>query len=86
MKVLAIDDSKFQCVALRSELRRAGHEVITAADSEGGLRAACEKRPEPILLDMLLPKLSGVEVLRTLKPEEKDRPPVIVLTGLSEKN
>ena len=86
MKVLVIDDSKFQCLALRRVLGRAGHEVIIAGDGEEGLRAARETRPELILLDMLLPKLSGIDVLRRLKEKPDDGPPVIVLTGLSEKN
>ena len=86
MKVLVIDDSKFQRAALCCALRKAGHEVITAGDGEEGLRVARESHPEIILLDMLLPKLSGVEVLRILKQEQQNGPPVVVLSALSEKN
>ncbi|HZP62920.1 MAG TPA: response regulator [Terriglobales bacterium] len=87
MKTLIIDDSKFQRVAIQRALVRAGHDVTTAGDGEEGLRVASAAQPDLIILDMLLPKVSGIEVLRSLRREAKTRAvPVIVLTGLSEKN
>lgn len=87
MKVLVIDDSKFHCLALRRSLGDAGHEVITAGNGEEGLRAARESTPDLIVLDMMLPRMSGVDVLRTLRQEKKtEQVPIIVLSGLSEKN
>jgi len=87
MKALVIDDSKFQRAAIQRALVRAGHDVTTAGDGEEGLRAASSSQPDLIILDMLLPKVSGIDVLRTLRREAKTRAvPVIVLTGLSEKN
>jgi CheY-like chemotaxis protein len=87
MKVLVIDDSKFQRIAIHRALARAGYDVATAGDGEEGLRAASASHPDVIVLDMLLPKVSGIDVLRTLRREVKTRTvPVIILTGLSEKN
>jgi len=87
MKTLVIDDSKFQRVAIQRALVRAGHDVTTAGDGEEGLRAASASQPDLIILDMLLPKISGIDVLRSLRRESKTKSvPVIVLTGLSEKN
>jgi CheY-like chemotaxis protein len=68
-------------------LSRAGFEVSSAADGEEALKVAKDKHPDIILLDMLLPKISGPEVLKALKanPATEDIP-VIVLTSLSQKN
>ena len=86
-KVLLVDDSKFLRMANEHALSKAGYQVSTAADGEEALRVANDKLPDIILLDMMLPKISGPEVLKTLKanPATKDIP-VIVLTSLSQKN
>lgn len=68
-------------------LTKAGHEVITAEDGEVAVRVAGESVPDLILLDMLLPKLDGPEVLEHLRSNPKTAAiPVIVLSGLSEMN
>lgn len=65
----------------------AGYDVIHAADGEEGLRAARESIPDLILLDMMLPKLSGLDVLRALKSDALAKHiPVIVLSGLGQAN
>ena len=86
-KVLLVEDSKFLRMANERALSKAGYEVSTAADGEEALQVANDKLPDIILLDMLLPKISGPDVLRALKgnPATMDIP-VIVLTSLSQKN
>jgi CheY-like chemotaxis protein len=86
-KVLLVDDSKFLRMANEHALSRAGYLVSTAADGEEALRVAQDKLPDIILLDMMLPKISGPDVLKALKtnPATMDIP-VIVLTSLSQKN
>jgi CheY-like chemotaxis protein len=86
-KVLLVDDSKFLRMANEHALSKAGYQVSTAADGEEALRVANDQLPDIILLDMMLPKISGPEVLKALKanPATKDIP-VIVLTSLSQKN
>ncbi len=86
-KVLLVDDSKFLRIANERALSRAGYEVSTAADGEEALKVANDKLPDISLLDMLLPKISGPDVLKALKanPATKDIP-VIVLSSLSQKN
>jgi len=87
MKILLIEDSKFQRIANQRALSKAGYEVIQAEDGEEGLRVARENIPDLILLDMMLPKISGLEVLRILKLEPLIKHiPVIVLTGLGQGN
>jgi len=87
VRILLVEDS----MALRREnegaLLRAGYEVICAEDGQMALEMAQEQQPDLILLDMILPKLSGPEVLRHLKREARTRDiPVVVLSSLSEKN
>jgi CheY-like chemotaxis protein len=87
MKILLIEDSKFQRVANGRALIKAGYDVIYAADGEEGLGAARDNIPDLILLDMMLPKMSGVDVLRALKADALVKHiPVIVLSGLGQAN
>jgi CheY-like chemotaxis protein len=87
MKVLLIEDSKFQRTANGRALIRAGYDVVYAADGDEGLGAARENIPDLILLDMMLPKMSGLEVLRALKADVLVKHiPVIVLSGLGQAN
>ena len=86
-KILLVDDSKFLRMAMERALARAGYSVSTAADGECALELARREKPDLILLDMLLPKISGPEVLKALKKDPATkRIAVIVLTGLSQKN
>jgi CheY-like chemotaxis protein len=85
--VLLIDDSKFLRRANELSLTKSGHQIITASDGEEGLRLARAKRPDVIVLDMLLPKLGGAQLLEFLKTDPLTaKIPVIVLSSLSQKN
>jgi DNA-binding response OmpR family regulator len=87
MKILLIEDSKFQRIANERALVKAGYGVIHAGDGEEGLRAAREHIPDLILLDMMLPKVSGLDVLRAVKNDVLVKHiPVIVLSGLGQAN
>jgi CheY-like chemotaxis protein len=86
-KVLLVEDSKFLPMATEHSLSKAGYLVSTAADGEEALQVAKEKLPDIILLDMMLPKISGPNVLKALKENHATMHiPVIVLTSLSQKN
>jgi CheY-like chemotaxis protein len=87
-KILLVEDSKFLRLATERALARAGYETSSAVDGEEALRVAREKMPDLILLDMLLPKMSGPDVLKALKEEDAltRAIPVVVMTGLSQKN
>ena len=86
-KVLLVEDSKFLRIVNGRALAKAGYEVSTAADGEEALRVANDELPDIILLDMLLPKLSGPEVLQALKSNPATMTiPVIVLSSLSQRN
>jgi len=87
MRVLMIDDSRMVRIVHERALAGAGYEVIGASDGEDGLRMAREIKPDLIVLDLMLPKLAGQEVLRALKRDVETRDiPVVVLTGLSRNN
>src|ERR1700722_11136800 len=87
MKILLVEDSKFLRLATGRALTRAGYEMSFAGDGDEALLMAAEKLPDLILLDMMLPKMSGPDVLKALKKEpETARIPVVVLTGLSQTN
>jgi CheY-like chemotaxis protein len=87
MKILLVDDSKFLRLSTERALTRAGYDVCTAVDGPQALEVAREKLPDLILLDMLLPGMTGPDVLKELKKNpQTSRIPVVVLTGLSQKN
>ena len=86
-KILLVDDSKFLRLATERALVRAGYEVCSAMDGERALEIAREKKPDVILLDMLLPKITGPDVLKASKKDPATAGiAVVVLTGLSQKN
>jgi CheY-like chemotaxis protein len=85
--ILVVDDSRFLRVTTERTLVRAGYNVVTACDGEDGLRVAAETRPDLILLDMLLPKLSGPEVLKRLRTiPQTALIPIVVLSSLPQSN
>jgi CheY-like chemotaxis protein len=86
-KILLVEDSKFIRMATERALARAGYEVSAAEDGEQALAMARKKRPDVILLDMLLPKMAGPDVLKALKKDPLTaKIAVVVCTGLSQKN
>ena len=87
-RVLLIDDEETLCEVIRRGLERTGlFEVGFATDGKTGLLMARKGNPDVILLDVRMPKMSGIEVLRTLK---RDYPlstiPVIMLSGLLDES
>jgi twitching motility two-component system response regulator PilH len=86
-KILLVDDSKFLRMATERALARAGYVVITASDGSKAIELAKNERPEVILLDMLLPGMTGPDVLKALKKDAGTAGiPVVAFTGLSQKN
>jgi CheY-like chemotaxis protein len=87
LTILVVDDSVHLQIGFKKLLTSSGYRVELAGDGEEGLRLALSIRPDVILLDMMLPKLGGVEVLRALKANRATRTiPVIALSGLPKSN
>ncbi|MDO8265061.1 MAG: response regulator [Candidatus Parcubacteria bacterium] len=84
-KILFIEDETALQKTLGEVLIQEGYEVISALDGETGMELAETKNPDLILLDLILPKLNGFEVLEKLKenPATKNIP-VIILTNLEK--
>jgi len=84
-KILIIEDESALQKALGDFLGEKGYEITSALDGELGLALAKEKSPDLILLDLILPKINGFDVLKQLKEDDKTKAiPVIVLTNLEE--
>jgi two-component system phosphate regulon response regulator PhoB len=83
--VLVVEDEHALVTLLRYNFEAAGYEVATALDGEEALLAISERRPDIIVLDWMLPSISGLEVCRQIrrKPETRDVP-VIMLTARGE--
>jgi DNA-binding response OmpR family regulator len=82
-KILFIEDESALQKTFGEILKQEGYEVISALDGETGLRLTKSQKPDLILLDLVLPKLNGFDVLEQLKrDEETKKVPVIVLTNL----
>jgi DNA-binding response OmpR family regulator len=84
-RVLLAEDDRFLRRAAEARLRRHGLEVLTAADGEEALRIARAEPLDLVLLDVVMPKLQGFEVLKALKQDVATaRIPVIVLSNLGQ--
>lgn len=83
-RILLVEDDKFLRRACEASLLQRGFTVVTAADGEEALRLARDEMPDLVLLDLLMPKITGIEVLRALRAEEATRAiPVLVLSNSS---
>ena len=83
-RVLVIEDDRFLRRACETSLRQRGLTVLGARDGEEGLRLARAEAPDLILLDVLMPKLTGLEVLQALRGAEATRSiPVLILSNSS---
>lgn len=87
-KILIVDDDKIFSKILRDCLVGGGagkYEVISAFDGEEGFEVALREKPDLIMLDMMMPKVTGIEFLKKLRGEEWGKDiPVIIETQLSD--
>ncbi|MCB1414813.1 MAG: phosphate regulon transcriptional regulator PhoB [Nitratireductor sp.] len=83
--VLIVEDEPAQTELLRYNFDKTGFRTITATDGEEGVLLARERRPDLIVLDWMLPELSGIEVCRQLKRDAEVRQiPIMMLTARGE--
>jgi CheY-like chemotaxis protein len=86
-QILLVDDSTFQRGANRRLLERAGYKVLSVSNGHEALQVADANSPDVILLDMLMPRMAGLDVLKALKLNPKTAAiPVIVLSSLVQSN
>ncbi len=85
--ILIIEDDYFIRELYERQLNKRGYNVVSAADGAEGLVKAAEVSPNLILLDIMLPKLNGLDLLGTLKAKpETQSIPVVLLTNLGQES
>jgi two-component system alkaline phosphatase synthesis response regulator PhoP len=81
-KILIIEDEEIILDLLKKKLNREGYEVLIARDGDEGLMAARGGRPDLILLDMVMPKMGGFEVMEEIgKDPELKKIPIIIISN-----
>ncbi len=84
-RVLIIEDDESMVLGLSSALAGEGYDVLAARTGPEGLQLACDRGPDLILLDLMLPGMSGLEICKRLRDQDV-RCPVIILTSRTEEN
>ena len=79
-KILIIEDEPDMVLGLKDNFEFEGYEVLTASDGVAGLERARSHKPDVVILDIMLPKLSGLEVCKTLRSEGFSAP-IVMLTA-----
>src|ERR1051326_1255221 len=81
-KVLIIEDDPIVAHIYRTRLEKEGYEVEIAADGQSGFYRIHEVRPDAVMLDLMLPKMNGVEILRKIRAQKEfQQIPIIVFTN-----
>ncbi len=84
-KILLVEDEKDMAYAVTLQLEAKGYEIITASDGREGLEKARTKKPDLIILDLMLPKIDGYKVCRMLKFDDKYKNiPIILFTARAQ--
>jgi len=81
--ILVVEDDPAILRGLKDNLLAESYEVLTAPDGEVGYRLICEQKPDLVILDLMLPRMSGYEVCRKLR-EEGNATPILMLTARGE--
>ena len=81
--ILLVDDEPHVLEVLKVTLEDFGFQLLEAEDGPTALQMARERKPDLVILDVMLPNMSGLEVCRTLREESGDSLPVILLTARS---
>src|SRR5437763_1099450 len=84
--VLVVDDEPTIAEVVSRYLERAGYRTRVAGDGAQALEAAAKQRPDLVVLDLMLPRIDGLEVMRRLREQDPDRIAVILLTAKGEES
>ena len=82
VEILIVEDSPTQAEQLKYTLQKEGYSVSVASDGEQGVKLAQKKKPDLVLMDIMMPGLNGFEVLRIIR--QRFNIPVIMLTAVQE--
>ena len=78
-KILVVDDDPDIRTIVKDRLQRTGYQVITAEDGEEALKIIAQEEPDAVILDLQMPRMNGMEVIKRLK--DNSCPPIIVITA-----
>lgn len=84
--ILIVEDEMAMAKALSQKLKNVGFDVLTAYDGEEGLATATKMRPDLLMLDIIMPKMDGMSLLKKIREDERwgKTVPIIMLTNLSD--
>ena len=85
--VLVVEDEKAMLKAISDKLEKEGFNALKAADGEEGINSALGKKPDLIILDIIMPKFDGLNVMKKIRKEGGEwgeKVPMIMLTNLSD--
>lgn len=86
-KILIVEDEQMMLNALKDKLISEGFAVMGARDGEEGLAMALKERPDIILLDLIMPKMDGISMIKNLRSDQwGSKVPVVILTNLTPDN
>src|SRR5205814_4454361 len=85
-RVLVVDDEPTIREVMSRYLVRAGYETTVAATGREAIRHADSERPDVVVLDLMLPDVDGLEVMRRLRQQDRDRTAIVLLTARGEES
>ena len=85
-KILIVEDELSLVEALNRKFTKAGFEVLEANDGEAGLKIALDEKPDAVILDILMPKMDGMEAMKQIRQDKKwgKCVPIIMLTNIND--
>lgn len=82
-RILIVDDDMTLRELYEERMKQEGYVILSASDGEEALEKAVKEKPDLILLDIMMPKINGIDVMKMLREkEETDKIPIIILTAL----
>jgi DNA-binding response OmpR family regulator len=81
MKILAIDDQKLVLIPLESRLAELGYEVLTETNAFKGIELYDSFQPDLVIVDMNMPTVSGMEIVKHIRQDKKEQTPIMILSG-----
>lgn len=84
-KVCVVDDEDSIRDIYKTALEQSGYDVVTAIDGEDGLKVVRQEKPDVVLIDIMMPKIDGLEMMKTLRSDENFFDiPIIVMTNVDD--
>ncbi|MEM7380786.1 MAG: response regulator [Bacteroidota bacterium] len=84
MKILAIDDQQLILLSLEKHLRELGYNVRTANNGQSGIEQFNNFRPDLVILDINMPEMSGLDVVKHIRRTEQSQTPILIMSGNTE--